>query len=173
MGTIVAGLDPGAQLFGFCFLEVRARDFCLVEMGHINLAHDGEFLRLAKIRQVIAEKIRQHQPKRIGVERGFIDWREKREQMMETVLVLAEARGVALEVAAASGAIVDKPAVQTIRKWVCMGGRGGRADKIEVQMDVCRTLGLKLCPTGDEADAAAVAIYEGWMIREEPKGVPF
>lgn len=173
MNIIVCGLDPGAQLFGFCFIEVSARDFSLIEMGHINLAHDGEFGRLVKIRQVIAEKIRQHQPKRIGVERGFIDWREKREQCMESVLVLAEARGVALEVAAASGAIVDKPAVQTVRKWVCMGGSGGRADKIETQIAVCHQLGLKLCPTGDEADAAAVAIFEGWMIREEPKGVPF
>jgi crossover junction endodeoxyribonuclease RuvC len=86
----------------------------------------------------------------VGVERLFF------QRNVQTAMVVGQARGIALLVAAEAGLVVDEPTPNEVKQAVC---GNGAADKAQVAAMVARLLDASLDGVADDAtDALAVAI---------------
>ncbi len=148
--TVVVGIDPGSQIVGLCALEVDPHHEVLVELNHQNVTGVDKTDRLADIEAKILRFLQKHRPSHVAVERGYVG------PNPQSVLVLAEARGVAILAAGKTGAKVLEVQPTAIRTAI---GLSARASKDEIRMRICAMLKLEKAPTEDEADAAAIAIW--------------
>jgi crossover junction endodeoxyribonuclease RuvC len=149
--VIALGIDPGTATCGFGVVALEDGRLRLVDAGVIRTSTgqtDAE--RLRQLHRELASLVRAHRPKRMGVERLFF------QRNVQTAMVVGQARGVALLVAAQAGCPVDEPTPNEVKLTVC---GNGAADKAQVASMVARLLNLSLDGLPDDAtDALAVAI---------------
>jgi crossover junction endodeoxyribonuclease RuvC len=150
-GVITLGIDPGTAVCGFGVVQLSEGRLQMIDAGCIRTAAvetDAERLRL--LRDALAAIVATHQPERMAVERLFFG------RNVRTAMVVGQARGVALLVAAEAGLPVDEPTPGEVKQAVC---GNGSADKRQVASMVERLLGVRLRGAADDAtDALAVAI---------------
>jgi crossover junction endodeoxyribonuclease RuvC len=144
--------DPGTAVCGFGVVQLNEGRLAMIDAGCIRTASvetDAERLRL--LRDALAAIVSSHQPDLMAVERLFFG------RNVRTAMVVGQARGVALLVAAEAGLPVDEPTPGEVKQAVC---GNGSADKRQVASMVERLLGVRLQPgaADDATDALAVAI---------------
>jgi crossover junction endodeoxyribonuclease RuvC len=152
----VLGIDPGLTRCGVGVVDVTAaRTATLVHYGVIRTAPEMPLeQRLLLIGQGIAALIEEHRPQSLALERVFA------QNNLRTVMGTAQASGVALHMAAASGLSVGLHTPSEVKAAVT---GYGAADKAQVALMVTKILGLDEVPRpADAADALALAICHAW-----------
>lgn len=154
----VLGLDPGTRVMGYGCVEWRpnpgrggALTPCLVEAGTLTAAA-GHSLprRLARLLTELEGLVSDLRPELVVVERAFAG------KNVRSALALGEGRGVALAVAARSGAEVAEITPAEAKQQVA--GHGA-ADKAAVARMVGARLGLSSSGAPEDAtDALALAL---------------
>ena len=147
----VLGLDPGSRVLGYAVVDRLDRGgFAYRECGALVAEATRPVAeRLLEIATELREVIREFTPTEAAMEDVFSH------RNARSALVLGQARGAALLVAAEAGLSVASYPPATVKRTVC---GNGRAAKEQVQQMVAALAGLRSPPAADAADALAVAI---------------
>jgi len=152
----VLGIDPGLTRCGMGVVDgqpgrpLAAVAVCVVRTpSDVDLAH-----RLLSISEAIGAWLERYRPDAMAIERVFT------QANLRTVMGTAQASGVALAAAAASGVPVALYTPSEVKAAVT---GSGRADKQQVTTMVTRLLRLDASPRpADAADALALGICHVW-----------
>ena len=148
---IILGLDPGTATTGYGLIKKDGSDMTCLEFGCVTTRPGlDDATRLRMIREKLARIIKKYKPGLASVEKIFFTTNAK------TVISVAQARGVALEVIASSNIPILEFTPLQIKQAVTSYGM---ADKSQVQKMVKILLALPEPPKpADPADALAAAI---------------
>ncbi len=147
---IVLGIDPSLRGTGYGIIRQERRQLVSLGFGTITCPAGWERSRcLAKISEKLREVIRTHQPTICVVEGLFYA------QNLQTALIMGEARGASLAVAAEAGLPIFEIAPRKVKQAIV---GYGAAQKLAVAKMVQRMLRLSEAPAADAADALAVAL---------------
>ena len=148
--TRVLGIDPGSRVGGWGVVESRGSGVGHVAHGVLRLDASAALeVRLVELFARLSETLLRHAPTAVAVE-GVFTFRNAR-----SALVLGQARGVALLVAARAGLPVFEYAPALVKRAIGVGGAG---QKEAVSRAVSGFLGLTSAPRADATDALAVAV---------------
>ncbi len=147
----VFGIDPGSRFCGFGVVEdaggTRLRHLAhgVLEVGESGAIGD----RLCALHDGLLREMIRHRPEMVAIEDVF------HARNARSALVLGQARGVALLVAAQAGIEIRSFAPSVIKQAVT---GTGRAEKEQVGRMVAVVLGIPLRGRTDASDALAAAI---------------
>ena len=147
----VLGIDPGSRFCGFGVVEDKGGARVL-HLAHGVLVLDEALpieSRLCLLFDGLRALVALHRPEVVAIEDIF------HAQNTRSALVLGEARGVALLVAAQAGATVHSFPPSTVKQAVT---GSGRAEKAQVGRMVDALLGIRVTGRADASDALAVAL---------------
>ena len=147
--TRIRGIDPGSRYTGYGVIDTERGRGRLVTCGRIVAGTGAMPDRLVTIDRELAGIVRDYVPEETAFEEVFVD------RNVRSALVLGQARGVALCVAARIGLPIAEYAPAQV-KMALTGS--GRADKEQVQHMVKLLLKLQGRLVADAADALAVAL---------------
>ncbi len=150
-GRLILGLDPGYGRMGFGVIYVEGPNIELVDYGVATTTSGDAFEnRLLHLGNDLHDLFEHHKPHAVAIEKLFFG------KSSSTAMNVAHARGVALLMAAQSGAPVFEFTPAQIKKAVT---GDGKASKRAIQTMVKQLLGLPKIPKPDDAaDALAAAI---------------
>ncbi len=155
--VIVAGIDPGSRVTGFCALEVKGATMKVLRLEALRIIGRTKADKLAALEAGLSGALVHTRPSIVAVEAGYVGgWAPGR---TASALMVAEFRGVALLIARSITPNVEEVSVGSARKAI--GVKGGHRDqaKLAVLRAVCWMLRLAHAPREDAADAAALAIW--------------
>jgi crossover junction endodeoxyribonuclease RuvC len=144
----VLGLDPGSRRTGFGVIDCTGSDARWVRSGCIEVAALPMAERLRRIHLEVRLLVEALQPEVVAIERVFVS------RNVASALKLGQARGAALA-ALEPGTPLHEYAPRAI-KLAVVGT--GAAEKTQVAHMVGQILSLSEAPTGDAADALAIAL---------------
>ena len=148
--TRVLGIDPGSRVVGWGVVERSGTGVGHVAHGVLRLDSSAPLeLRLVELFARLSETLLRHAPTAVAVE-GVFTFKNAR-----SALVLGQARGVALLVAARAGLPVFEYAPALVKRAIGVGGAGA---KEAVSRAVSVFLKLDGTPRADATDALAVAV---------------
>jgi crossover junction endodeoxyribonuclease RuvC len=155
-GRIILGIDPGYGRMGFGVIYVEGTKTQLIDYGvATTTAGDAFENRLLSLANDLHELFEHHKPDLVAIEKIFFG------KSTTTAMKVAHARGIALLMAAQSGAPIVEYAPSQIKKAVT---GDGKANKAAMQKMVKQLLGLAKIPKPDDAaDALAIAITASTM----------
>jgi len=155
---IIMGIDPGFAITGYGIVKYEGNKFNPIEYGAVLTKSTTPFPeRLLMLEAELRAIIEKYKPDEISVEELFFN------KNIKTAIMAAHARGIALAVAAKSGAKVYEYTPLQVKQAVV---GYGRADKAQVQQMVKAILNLPAIPKPDDvADALAIAICHGHSCR--------
>lgn len=150
-GYIILGLDPGYGRMGFGVVYVCGGKIELVDYGvAVTVSGDAFEQRLLSLANDLHALFEHHKPHVVAIEKLFFG------KSSSTAMKVAEARGVAMLMAAQSGAPVFEYTPAQIKKGLT---GDGKVSKAGMQKMVKQLLNLPNIPKPDDAaDALAVAI---------------
>ncbi|MBM5789595.1 crossover junction endodeoxyribonuclease RuvC [Candidatus Parcubacteria bacterium] len=150
-GYIILGLDPGFGRMGFGVVFTDGKSVELLDYGvAVTVSGDTFENRLLSLASDLHDLCTRHRPHLVAVEKLYFG------KMTTNAMKVAEARGVALLMAAQSGAPVLEFTPAQVKLALTGDGKAGKAG---VQRMVKELLGLPQPPKPDDAaDALAVAI---------------
>ena len=159
----VVGVDPGLTRCGFAVLDFESRDR-IISAGVLESARDLAIQdRLASLHADLLGLFSEFPPSVVVVERVLFQTNVK------TAMSVGQAAGVALCVAAMSGAEVVSYSSNEVKLTLC---GSGSATKSEVQMMVQREFGLIKPPSPpDVADAIGLALHH-WLLLSRGLSTP-
>lgn len=129
---------------------MRSRDQVLQRIASGVIRPQGELVvRLGQILTQVGKLLDDHVVAALAIESAFVHDNPR------TALVLGQARGIPIALAAARGLPVHEYAPAHVKRALV---GSGRADKHQMQQMVKAVLGLAELPGEDEADALAVAV---------------
>jgi crossover junction endodeoxyribonuclease RuvC len=147
---IILGVDPSLRGTGFGVIRLSRPNPTALDYGCVSCAATWEHSRcLVKIAQTLRDVIRQHRPTVCVLEGLFYA------QNLQTALIMGEARGAAMTVAAEAGLEIYEIAPRKMKQAIV--GHGA-AQKSAVAKMVQRLLALSEPPGPDAADALALAL---------------
>jgi crossover junction endodeoxyribonuclease RuvC len=148
--AVILGLDPSLRGTGFGIIRQGRPYPQTLAQGTISCAPTLEHSRcLARIAQTLRELIRQHQPQVCVMEGIFFA------QNLKTAIIMGQARGAAMAVAAEAGLAIYEIATRKVKQAIV---GYGAAQKLAVAKMVQRMLHLTELPAPDAADALALAL---------------
>lgn len=150
MTGVVLGIDPGSRKMGWALVAGTAERPRRIDGG--TLRPDARAAlpdRLGWLLQQLQSLFAAHPITALAVESAFV------RDNPRTALVLGQARGLPIALAAARGLPVHEYAPAQVKRRIV--GQG-RADKHQMREMVRMLLSLAAAPPEDEADALAVAL---------------
>jgi len=149
--TVILGLDPGTATTGWGVISTDGDKNTYIAHGCIETPAKIDLsLRLDSIAKQLTQLIKQYTPNLVAVEEIYFY------NNVSTVISVAQARGVLLQIAAAHHLPVHGYTPLQVKQ--ALTGYG-RADKRQIQKMITMVLGLKTVPTPDDAaDALAIAV---------------
>ncbi len=146
----VLAIDPGSRKLGWAVVLRRGQTLERLASGTLRLDVKASLPeRLGVILTELTKLFELHQPDALAIEAAFVH------ENPHTALVLGQARGLPIALAAARGLPVAEFPPATVKRMVV---GSGRAEKSQMQEMVKLQLALATLPQEDEADALAVAI---------------
>ncbi len=145
----VLGIDPGSAATGWGLVELVGGSLRHGGHGVLRTGSGEAAPKLGLLAGALAELFERERPEVAAVERIFVA------RSPRSALVLGQARGVALAVAALAGVPVAEYTPAEVKRAVT---GSGRAAKPQVQWMVEALLSLPRRPARDAADALALAI---------------
>ncbi len=151
MSVRVLGIDPGTAIVGWAIIDEIDGAQISVAHGQITTSKEmSDADRLVEIADDLSSIIAKYRPAESAVEKLFFFKNQK------TIITVAQARGVVLQILRTSGLLVAEYTPLQIKQAVT---GYGRAEKAQVQEMVRQILGLAQIPKPDDvADALAVAL---------------
>ena len=148
--AVVLGIDPSLRGTGFGIVRVQKPNSLALAFGTIACPSGWERSRcLVRIAEVLQAEIAKHQPTACAIEGLFYA------QNLQTALIMGEARGASLLVAAQAGLEIFEIAPRKVKQAIV---GYGAAQKLAVAKMVQRMLLLAEVPEADAADALALAL---------------
>lgn len=148
--SIILGIDPSVRGTGFGVIRVEKREVTALSHGTVRCPASWARSRcLAHIARTVRELIQKLRPTVCVVEGLFYA------QNFQTALIMGEARGASLVVAAEAELEIFEIAPRKVKQAVV---GYGAAQKIAVAKMVQRVLRLPVPPDADAADALALAM---------------
>ncbi|MEK7614935.1 MAG: crossover junction endodeoxyribonuclease RuvC [Patescibacteria group bacterium] len=150
-GYLILGLDPGYGRMGFGVIYVQGSTIELVDYGvSVTTSGDAFEQRLLSLGNDLHALFDHHKPNVVAIEKLFFG------KSSTTAMKVAEARGVAMLMAAQSGAPIVEFTPAQVKKALT---GSGTATKAGIQKMVKQLLNLPNIPKPDDAaDAIAIAI---------------
>lgn len=146
----VLAIDPGSRKLGWAVVLRRGQVLQVLASGTLRLDVKATVpQRLGVILIELTRLFDTHKPDALAIEAAFVH------ENPHTALVLGQARGLPIALAASRGLPVAEFPPATIKRMVV---GSGRAEKHQMQEMVKLQLALEVLPAEDEADALAVAI---------------
>jgi crossover junction endodeoxyribonuclease RuvC len=146
----ILGIDPSLRGTGYGIIKVQSQNLRSLVYGTISCPKDWNRSQcILKIAEELRKTITDYKPELCVMEGIFYA------QNRKTALIMGEARGASILVAAESGLEIFEIAPRRIKQ--ALTGHGG-ASKVSVAKMVQRILNLNEQPEPDAADALAVAI---------------
>ncbi len=163
----ILGIDPGSQKMGWAALTCQGPVLQRIDSGTLRLnARAALPERLAALLVGCTKLLEQFPFDVLAIEAAFV------RDNPHTALVLGQARGIPIALAAARGLPVYEYAPATVKRTLV---GSGRAEKSQVQHMIQTLLSLPTLPAEDEADALAVAITHareaGFALASQPNRV--
>lgn len=154
----ILGIDPGYAIMGWGVIDNIGNRFEVVDYGAVTTSKDMDMpLRLKQLYNSLMDIIARTEPETAAIEQLFYNTNQK------TVIMVGQARGVAMLACANSGLEINEYTPLQI-KQALVGY--GRAEKKQVQTMVKTILGLDEIPKPDDtADAIAAAITHAHAAR--------
>ena len=154
----ILGIDPGYAIMGWGVIDKNGNKFEAVDYGAVTTSKDMDMpSRLKVLYNSLMDIIARTEPDTVAIEQLFYNTNQK------TVIMVGQARGVAILACANSGLEINEYTPLQI-KQALVGY--GRAEKKQVQAMVKIILGLDEIPKPDDtADAIAAAITHGHAAR--------
>lgn len=149
----IVGIDPGLNTTGYGVLEcTRSRPPKLLEAGVVRGGSSRSLeKRLMEIFQGVQEVLSNFHPQAVAVEQLYSHY-----DRPQTAILMGHARGVICLAATLAGIPVMHYAATQVKRMLT---GNGRAPKQQVQLAICRELGLAQPPEPpDVADALAIAL---------------
>jgi crossover junction endodeoxyribonuclease RuvC len=146
---IVLGIDPGSHVTGWGVIDAAGSKLQHLASGTIVAEGNSLAARLLSIAVRLEEIMSRFSPQAVAVENIF------HAKNSHSALQLGQARGVALLIAAKSGASIHEYNPTQIKQSIT---GHGRADKEQVRKMVCMVLGPIAELRLDASDALAAAI---------------
>ena len=144
----ILGLDPGSRRTGFGVIDCAGSDASCVHSGCIEVGKWPVAERLRRIHAGVRELVESLQPDVVAVERVFVS------RNVDSALKLGQARGAALAALAP-----DTPLHEYAPRAIKLAVVGsGAAEKGQVAHMAAQILRMAEAPSGDAADALAIAI---------------
>jgi len=148
--TIILGVDPSLRGTGFGVIRLGKPHPLALAHGTISCPSAWPHSRcLVKIAQTLRDVLREHRPTVCVVEGLFFA------QNLQTAIIMGEARGAAMMVAAEAGLDIYEIATRKVKQAIV---GYGAAQKLAVAKMVQRLLNLSQPPEPDAADALALAL---------------
>jgi crossover junction endodeoxyribonuclease RuvC len=148
--TIILGVDPSLRGTGFGVIRLGKPHPVALVHGTISCPAAWPHSRcLVKIAQALRDVLRDQRPTVCVVEGLFFA------QNLQTAIILGEARGAAMMVAAEAGLEIYEIATRKVKQAIV---GYGAAQKLAVAKMVQRLLNLSQPPEPDAADALALAL---------------
>lgn len=150
----ILGIDPGYAILGYGIVDMKGNHFSVVDYGAVTTEAKMDMpSRLKVLYNSLMQIIAEYEPDAVSIEQLFYNTNQK------TVIMVGQARGVAILACANSGLEIEEYTPLQI-KQALVGY--GRAEKKQVQAMVKTILNLKEVPKPDDtADALAAAICHG------------
>lgn len=149
----ILGIDPGTARVGFAIVDYNSKQkkIQLINCGVIETSKNkSDALRLVEIREDLKAIIEEHKPQIISVEKLFFF------KNIKTVIPVAQARGVIIELGANSGLEIFEYTPLEVKNNIT---GHGRAEKKQVAEMIYQILDLKQEIKPDDAvDAVALAV---------------
>jgi crossover junction endodeoxyribonuclease RuvC len=147
---LILGLDPGLSTTGWGVIRAEGNRLTHLANGQLKTAASEPLpQRLAHLATMLEAILADHHPTAAAVEEIFLN------KNPQSTLKLAQARGVALMLAARSGLVVGEYAARLVKQAIV---GTGAAEKVQVHAMVQRLLPGARIAGPDAADALAVAI---------------
>ncbi|WP_394999237.1 crossover junction endodeoxyribonuclease RuvC [Sphingomonas sp.] len=147
---LILGLDPGLGTTGWGVIRAEGNRLTHLANGQLKTAASEPLAqRLAHLATMLEAILADHHPTAAAVEEIFLN------KNPQSTLKLAQARGVALMLAARSGLIVGEYAARLVKQAIV---GTGAAEKVQVHAMIQRLLPGARIAGPDAADALAVAI---------------
>ncbi|MBI3851419.1 MAG: crossover junction endodeoxyribonuclease RuvC [Verrucomicrobia bacterium] len=148
--SVILGIDPSLRGTGYGVIRLSKPHPQTLAHGTIACPVNWEHSRcLVKIAETLREVLRQHRPGVCVVEGLFYA------QNLQTALIMGEARGAVMVVAAEAGLEIYEIAPRKVKQAIV---GYGAAQKLAVAKMVQRLLHLSTPPAPDAADALALAL---------------
>jgi len=146
----ILGIDPGSLKMGWAALTCQGPVLRRIDSGTLRLNARAPLAeRLAALLQATTRILDAHPFDVLAIEAAFV------RDNPHTALVLGQARGIPIALAAARGLPVFEYPPATVKRTLV---GSGRAEKSQMQRMIQTLLALPCLPAEDEADALAVAI---------------
>ena len=158
----ILGIDPGLNTTGYGVLEIaRSKPPKLVEAGVIRGGKSASLeSRLREMHQGVQEVIAAFRPDAMAVEQLYSHYDRPR-----TAILMGHARGVICLAAVLAEVPVRHYAATQVKRMLT---GSGRASKQQMQLAICRELGLAQPPEpADVADALAIALCHYFLDRDD------
>ncbi len=147
---VILGVDPSVRGTGYGIIRLEKRQPEALAHGTVRCPAKWERSRcLAQIARTLREQIEKFQPTVCIVEGLFFA------QNLQTAIIMGEARGASLAVAAEAGLEIFEIAPRKVKQAIV---GYGAAQKLAVAKMVQRLLRLEEAPSADAADALALAL---------------
>lgn len=149
--TIILGIDPGTNFFGYGIIKTNGNQLTLISSGTINLSkYATQQEKLKKIFERVSYLIREYRPGTCAIEAPFFG------KNVQSMLKLGRAQGVAMAAAMINRVPVTEYSPKKIK--VAVTGNGN-ASKEQVAGMLQQILGFKETPKYQDAtDGLAAAV---------------
>jgi len=156
----VLGIDPGSRRMGWAVVERHGEQVRRLASGVIRQdARLPLVERLGVIHRESSVLLDTYAPDELAIETAFV------RDNVRTALVLGQARGIPIGLAAARSVAVHEYAPALVKRHVA---GSGRATKEQIRAMVLLLLGLQEALAEDEADALAIALTHARVVRMAP-----
>lgn len=146
----ILGIDPGSLKMGWAALACQGPRLQRIDSGTLRMSARAPLPeRLAALLNATTRLLDTHAFDVLAIEAAFV------RDNPHTALVLGQARGIPIALAAARGLPVFEYPPATVKRTLV---GSGRAEKSQMQRMIQTLLALPTLPAEDEADALAVAI---------------
>lgn len=161
-GSLVLGIDPGTRVVGYGAVRFDGAGLVLAEAGVIRVSAARSLPeRLGRVSLELERLVAGLRPQVVVVERAFAS------KNMATAIRLGEGRGLALAVAARSGAQVIELAPASAKKALTGHGRAAKSDVASLV-----ALALGVDASGAPADATdALSLALAWLFAQPGLGL--
>ena len=160
VGELILGIDPGLNITGYGVLEITRSGPKLIEGGVVRSTNRASLdTRLCDLYEGVADVIATHHPASMAIEELYSHYERPR-----TAILMGHARGVICLAAAQKQIPIVHYAATQVKRMLT---GSGRAPKSQMQLAICRELGLAAPPDPpDVADALAIALCHHHLGRQ-------
>lgn len=156
VARIIAGIDPGTNVFGYSVIACHGRAIRLLSMGVMQLdKYDNPYDKLKRIYEGVHRLIQSYQPQEFAIEAPFFG------KNVQSMLKLGRAQGVAIAAAAAHELPITEYSPKKVKQSIT---GNGSATKEQVSAMLLSILEIERQPRFfDATDALAVAVCHSYQ----------